>query len=365
MPREDENLTPAQVAESRARLYGYLAHLVGGPVEPWLLPFLETLELHAFGEAGRDRGDEHRFDAAAWAVRYESVLGRGVLPYAGVFLRRDGLVGGESAAGLYAFFEQVGYDLQTTASRLPTGHLASEHLAADHLAHLLGCLAHLCAGESDAWADGRQQLVGQIRDLERELLGRFLLPWLPPLCVALGHVPDPLYAGVGELLGQAVAQDWELLASRTRSVDAESDAESPDRREFAPEDFFAQRVEPPNLAVCAWREILEFLTTPVDAGILISGLFVRQLGVRFGVAVGFGGRARQLETLIASLPPAELPGLWAALHAYAQTWHTDYTRLGGELPGLSPWAAIWSRRSLETVGFLAQIQTQIDNLPQM
>lgn len=341
---ETTPLSAAQIADGRARLYWLLGQIAAGPLSAAMLPYLQTIaplqvaldetaQLDAVQyEAAQNATAQHEaisFDRAQFGVRYEAVLGYQVLPYAGVFLDPDGMTGGALSDEILAFYRAAGY-----AELLHSG-------GSEHLANLLGCLAHLCAAENEAWLDDRQDIASQIRALQGDLLRRFLLPWLPPLAQALARAQDAFYAAFGALLVEAIADQW-----------AEDGVYLPQTPPPAPP------LPAPDLDTDGLRAIVAFLARPARAGTYLAPTELRRLGQQFGIAAGFGGRARQLETLLQSLPPHELPHLLAQLVTHITQWQAGYASLAQNYPRLQPWIDNWRARICTTHTLLQRMQQQ-------
>ncbi|MCA9705495.1 MAG: molecular chaperone TorD family protein, partial [Myxococcales bacterium] len=126
-------------------------------------------------------------DLDALAAEHHALLGRELPPYAGVFLDDEGLVGRGKAAAILR------------AAHAAVGVACPDDPGPDHLGVALQLLAVLVDAELDARAHDDAADVRTLGGWQRRVLDEALLPWMPPLLVALRGQPPSLWTWVVEL----------------------------------------------------------------------------------------------------------------------------------------------------------------------
>lgn len=308
----------ATLADGRARLYTLLARLAHGPPTRELAPWLDAWPDLAATTPPPEQA----------ATRYESILGAQVPPYAGLFCNDDAMLGGALAHTILEFYSATGYRLAFTDAE------------GEHLANLLGCLAHLCAAESDAWQDQLAPIARQITQLQRRLLDEHLLTWLPAIGLALARSGDAFYAAYADLLLHA------LDAHRATLPFPADTAQLRDLPAASPV---------PDAADADMRAITAFLSRPHGAGIYLTAADLQHLGHQLNIAPGFGPRSRRLTTLLEAVPLTELPSLLQRLAQLAQAWDTGYRDQMRAYPALAPFIAPWRTRTQATHSLLREM----------
>ncbi|MEX1018464.1 MAG: molecular chaperone TorD family protein [Litorilinea sp.] len=337
-PSTGDALDAAQLADGRARLYTLLAHLTGAPMTADRAPLLAAWPPLQAAYAALPTSDRAR------AAHYETILGYQIPPFGGLFLNPDAMLGGPFTAALARFYATAGYGTHP--------HSGGD----DHLANLLSCLAHLNAAESEAWQDHAPPIAHKTQTLQRHLLENFLLPWLPPLTHALHQSRDDFYAAVGELLGTALTDHW---ANHGEALTPPADVTAVPAPETLPSIPWLLPPDLPDLSTAGTRTIAGFLCRPQQAGFYLSPVDLQRLGHHFGIAAGFGGRRRQLETLLQTIPLAELPALLHQLATHAQQWDDGYATLALQHSPLVPYIQPWRARIQATRTLIENMLHQV------
>ena len=216
-----------------------------------------------------------------------------VQPFASAVLEPSRCLGGELTQGLWDTMDEAGFH---------------PDLEADHLAtqlHFLAAAPH---------------------EVARSFLAEWLLPWLPPVVVAVNEVDPGLY-------GQALTLVHDLGAHQAAGL--------PVRERLAP----APTLEDPGL-----RDLAELLVTPTHAGFWLTHSSLGRLSQDLALPRGFGSRARVVETLLRSAVHRErLPELLARLQEHILATGTHLAALEG--------GSCWAARCEHTAGLLASLPT--------
>lgn len=283
-------------ARARHRAYALLGRLVWRGPDAELAPVVRALP--ALADVLPDE------DADAWAAEHQRATGWEVFPYQSAYLSRDGLLGGAEEARVRAAYAEGGF--------APKGE-------GDHLGLELAYLAHLCAAEVEAAADGVS--VADLQALQRRFLAEHVLRWLPAVVVAFERAGCPLYARVS-----AVA--LELAVSHGAAV------------EVAPSLPGAPiGLDDPETGIAA---LARAWVVPAVSGWALSRCAIGRVARTADVPVGFGSRAHQLEAA------------WRAA--------VDHRRLGGFLAGLAAEAEAWQRRYAELAEVGAPVCAWVERL---
>jgi hypothetical protein len=197
------------------------------------------------------------------------LLGQELPPHESVFLEPTALLGGGRSRDVRQSMAQGGFSPDDSDAE------------PDHLGTELAFLAHLCGAEADAWRDGEERVARRIQSLQREFLGLHLLPWLPPLVVAL----DQVDRGEGRGLYAAAARLTLELAVDHHGAPLPEVALPP----------LAPILDQPKTGM---RQIGDFLAVPANLGALPTPSWIRAVGRRAGVSSGFGKRGMLLESLL-------------------------------------------------------------------
>ena len=234
------------------------------------------LTITALADCVPDPDDE----AEAWSHR---LFSQEVQPFASAFLEPSRCLGGAVSQGLW--------------DAVPEGLEPS--LEPDHLAIQLRVMARLHDQPERAAAFASTQL----------------LPWLPPLVVAVNELDAGFY-------GRTLALVQELAASQAGS-------EIPDR--LAP---LEHPLENPRTGL---RDIADWLVTPARSGVWLSHTVLARIGRHLSLPRGFGSRSRVLENLLQAAAHREcIPALVAAL--------SEHLKGVQERVGMLAGGAVWSER---------------------
>ena len=241
-------------------------------------------------------------------------------PFESAFCSEDGLVGGVD--DVRALRVRCGLD--------PAGE------AVDHVGTELRWMGFLTGAAADAERDG--VAVGPVLDLEREVLDRHLLRWLPGFTASLRAQADapPLFVWAsGMALELAVNRrvslggvitEWALPAA-------------------------VPVLEDPRAGL---RRIAEHLALPSQAGGVLCRSTLVQIGRQFDLPAGFGTRADLLEGLLRSAAHyGRVPQLCEALDAQVVAWNGVWATL--DAAGLAALSAPWHTRIAETRSLLGRL----------
>jgi TorA maturation chaperone TorD/predicted transcriptional regulator len=266
------------------------------------------------------------FDADEAAADHQHLFGFNVFAHEAIFRAEDGLLGGLAGEAVVASYRQAGYTPEIAAS------------SADHLGHELGLLAFLCGAEADAWQDGVPAAVRRTRILQRDFLHTHLLPWLPPLALALGRQSNAFYAAVAKLTLALAADHATALGG-------------------LPVGWALPALPPRDEAQTGLREIARLLLAPVSSGLYLSRDDIGALAQALQLPRGFGGREQMLVNLLRAAAQYEvLDDLLRRLEQVVEAWRRDYRTMVE--PALAPYAAAWEQRAAATAGFLREMGAQ-------
>lgn len=118
-------------------------------------------------------------------------------PYGSVWLDEQKSVMGDSTAKVAAFYHANGLHLADDFHELP-----------DHFAVELEFMSYLAFKQREAAAAGETPEADRLRDLQREFLGTFLLPWLEPFTAAIIEDAEaPFYQAIARCAAAFVTAD--------------------------------------------------------------------------------------------------------------------------------------------------------------
>jgi TorA maturation chaperone TorD len=206
-----------------------------------------------------------------------------LVPYASVYLGRDGMLGGEARDRVAGFWRA----LRLTPPAEP-----------DHLAALLGLYASLAERERDEPDPARHQMWHHAR---RTLLQEHLISWLPAYAYAVTRVGFAFHAGWARLLTEA-------LASEARELGAGGCAHLRDV---------------PALPGPETDGFVRALLAPARSGLIITRDDLARCARTSGLGLRMGERAFVLRSLLDQDPAATFDWLateaarWETYHATA------------------------------------------------
>lgn len=124
-------------------------------------------------------------------------------PYGSIYLDDAGTVMGDSTARVAAFYHNCGLQLADDFHELP-----------DHFAVELEFMSFLAFKQREAEVAGDKDEVARILSLQREFLGRFLMPWLEPFTSAIiTDAEAPFYQAVARCTAAFINADHAALTS--------------------------------------------------------------------------------------------------------------------------------------------------------
>ena len=315
-PESDIETGPeaAERAEARGRGYVLLADLIArGPTEALEAP-ARASELLAEALDGYPERDEAEAD-------HQHVFGFVVHPFEGAFLDPRGEVGSTRGAALHARYEAFGY-------RPPAKGEDPEHLATE-----LRALGVLSGAEADAAADGKADIVGHLRELQRGFLDEHVLRWFGALASAARRSGRAWPTAL-------LAQLEDLLALHRGELGGAVEAPPLEGKPLALDD--------PETDL---RGIARFLTTPARAGLFLGKDDLARVGRALELPRGFGSRALMTQNLLRSAVRfGRLGEVTAALGAILAAWEEEIDA--------SPFAAQlapWRQRGATTKGALEEL----------
>lgn len=122
-------------------------------------------------------------------------------PYGSIYLDEAKTVMGDSTARVAAFYNACGLHLADDFHELP-----------DHFAVELEFMSYLSFKQREAEAAGNKDEVARSVSLQREFLGRFLMPWLEPFTSAV--ITDgeaPFYQAIARCTAAFINVDYAAL----------------------------------------------------------------------------------------------------------------------------------------------------------
>lgn len=124
-------------------------------------------------------------------------------PYGSIYLDDAKTVMGDSTARVAAFYHSCGLHLADDFHELP-----------DHFAVELEFMSYLVFKQREAEASGDKGEAARAMSLQREFLGRFLMPWLEPFTSAV--ITDgeaPFYQAIARCTAAFINADYATLNS--------------------------------------------------------------------------------------------------------------------------------------------------------
>lgn len=270
-------------------------------------------------------------DLDVLAAEHYDLLGRELPPFAGVFLEASGLIGGGTAAQVLRSAHDV------------LGLQCPDEPSPDHLGQALRLLAVLVDAELDANEHGDDGDARTLRAWQRTVLDEALLPWMPPLLVALGGQPPSLWTRVLEMAVGVLARhraDDPLLPRALGPADDDAEG-GPDL------------LDDPRTSL---RTVAEWLTSPARCGVYLGRRDLEAVARRCELPRGFGARKDVLERLLrAAAEYRMLPRVLDELARLLAARDDAYAGLALE-PGLGAVVPPWRRRLAVTQALLVRLR---------
>ena len=181
------------------------------------------------------------------------IFGQEVPPYEGVFLHERALLGGPRTGAVRQAMADGGFTPDESDAE------------PDHVGSELAFMAHLCGAEADALRDGLDTTVARLQSMQRAFLRLHLLRWLPALVVAIETVDAGLYAAAARL-----ALDL--------GVDHLGGPPLDEPLASVPDILSREKT--------GMRQIGDFLTVPLNAGVMLTPTAIRDIGRQADVPAG-------------------------------------------------------------------------------
>lgn len=310
----NRSLAHNEVAQARHHGYVLFGRLLLEGLTPELLPFVQQIPELATAVP-------QFYDDDIAAAHYQSIFGFNLFPFQSIFLDSTGLVGGQETKRVQRFFAEVGYEGVTDVDP-------------DHIGQLLLCLAALCeAGGQKA----RQQ--------QAALLDQHLLRWLLPFTCALKQQKRDFYIALADLLLAFVADHARDLAE-----------ELAEQRPFAlpqPPDILSNKKN-------GWKEIADFVLTPVATGIYLGRDNIGDLAKQFKLPRGFGERQQMLANLFQSAIVYDSFGeVMTGFEEITAVFQAHYAANAPHFPHEAALASQWQAHAAQTVALLNKLQTLV------
>ena len=276
---------------SRSQNYGLLAQLVATGFDEHLLPILRLSPQYAPSLQGRD--------VQELATIHERTFGFDLSPFAGAYLDPRGRVGGPLRGRLEQNLVAIGAQ---------PGHPTAEP---ESLSEQLALLSRLVGGEVEGWENERPEEWQGFQLAQGLVLHQHLLPWLPPVTVALGLQSEAPY----QVLGQAL---WDCAHHHVQELDARCTGYQMPM--VSGPDGGALLADPST----GLAQIAEFLVRPFDSGWYLSRSDLAGIAESNGCSLAPGPRRQMMEDLLHLLDVASLIG---ALSQRVDRWRVGYEAL--------------------------------------
>ena len=307
--------TPSSFEPAGEELAGRLAalaHVFATPVS----------DVALLNEAGLqvERIAEQDLDEDELAAAHYRVLHHDLVPDAGVFLEKDGMLGGRLARSLTALMAAAGFTPDDTTRS--SGHVVNE----------LGFLAHLLrtGARAEAIAFWQEHAAG----------------WMP---LAALHMH-----GTGSTWFDRLADAFEIALSAIRDLERTEGANvaSPTLPPALPEAYLD--LDEPKVG---FARIAEYLAIPARSGLVLSRTRLAEIGRAYRLPTGFGSRSRIVEGLLRSATQYEgWDAVFDALQAECDRAEACWTSSD------SLWAARWRERLAATRAILTRLRDAEEDL---
>ncbi len=140
---------------------------------------------------------EERIEAGK--EKYYQLFERDVFPFASVFLSFDPRPGGPLTSEVLDRFQSIGFSHDLTAE------------SADHIGWILSALAFLSGAEIDALRDEKQEVVGQLRELQANYLDQIVLPWVGSFAEAVLNLDEGFFGTATQMMLELVSYHRQAL----------------------------------------------------------------------------------------------------------------------------------------------------------
>jgi len=305
------------IARSRAQIYRLISDiLLHGMTENHLKSVKTVPDLPATAPKSVDD----------WKALQYALFGLNVYPYETEFLSEDGFFGGKVTDEIARLYYEAAYRAY-----------ADEPL--DHIGSLCGFMAMVCQEEAEAHKDQVMQAVYHMRLLQRKCLNEHILCWLPAFTLAVHAQEDETFSVLVDML---------LELTFVHHRDLGEDSSRPTRVFTLP--------SAPNILNdknTGFREIAEYLLTPVYSGLYFSRDDIVRLSEKLDLPHAHGKRHRMFTQLMnIAIEQDRLDDLLITLQDKAIDWREFYTK---KVPILR-FADVWIKQLENTLDFLQMIR---------
>jgi TorA maturation chaperone TorD len=256
-------------------------------------------------------------------ARHHTVLGYAVLPYGGMFLSDDGLIGGESERVVCDSLVRAGLAPETTGA--PPEHIAG-------VCRAVARQLERPAGVHEA----------------ANLISGHVLAWVPAFVHAVRRQGAVDYADLGDVLIQ-------LFLMTTAAADEVAPANE-GRFSSWPEP--GEKPPPTQDNDAGIREVANYLCTHSLTGFYLGREVVGRVSKDLGAPRGFGSAGLMLGNLLRSAAHFEaLSGLVQALIDEAESYRAMWQSRARTSPTLAHWSRFWEGRLDRTIQVLRTLET--------
>ena len=284
---------------SRSQNYALLAQIIESGFDPSIVPILRLSPLYGPVLEG--------LSALELAQQHERTFGFDLSPLAGAYLDPRGCVGGPLS-------ERLSQNL------IAIGAMPRASFEPESLAEQLALLARLVGGEVEGRENERPEEWQGFQLAQGLVLHQHLLPWLPPLAVALSLQSAPVYQVLGSELWSCAQSHLLELDPRCDGYQAEKGSGQDARRLLqAPE--------------TGLKQIASFLIRPLDSGWYLSRSDLASIAEASAASLTPGSRQQMMEDLLQGV---EVTALTDALEAKLAAWTSAYGDLGSS-ETIAPW----------------------------
>lgn len=127
-----------------------------------------------------------------------------VAPPYGSYYLDEKTVMGDSTAEVATFYHSCGLHLSEDFNELP-----------DHITAELEFMSYLVFGQRQAEEAGNSEESIRLKGVQREFLGRFLMPWIEPFTTAvISDGESPFYVALARCTAAFAGADYDRLAER-------------------------------------------------------------------------------------------------------------------------------------------------------
>lgn len=213
----------------------------------------------------------------------------------------------------------------------------------DHIGILFKAVAVLMDDQVVALEQGDEPEARKLAQRHQRLLREYVMPWLPPLYLAIQEVSPGFYAQwlnviLLRLEDERLIPSPGLQRAYVKPFDPMSDPET------------------------GLRQIREWLLIPARSGIYITPQTLQQIGQALDLPSGFGGRDQILDSLLRAAGEYDKVGeLLAVLADYFDSYADEYERIKFHFPAMTPYITPWqdaAQKTLHSLDKMAEVYDQ-------